>query len=73
MLLSALAPAMLFQLPNAHRDGWALRWGAGLMVAGFILHRINVGGISHIAVTGEVYIPALTEVLSAWESWPVWG
>ena len=31
-------------------------------MAGFVLHRANVGGISHIAVTGQVYVPAPTEV-----------
>jgi Ni/Fe-hydrogenase subunit HybB-like protein len=62
LLMSAIAPALLFRLPKAHGGGWAVSWGACLMVAGFILHRIDVGGISHIAVTGDVYVPALTEV-----------
>jgi Ni/Fe-hydrogenase subunit HybB-like protein len=62
MAMSAIVPAVLFRLPERHGGLWAIRWGAFLTVAGFILHRVNVGGISHIAITGEVYIPALTEL-----------
>jgi Ni/Fe-hydrogenase subunit HybB-like protein len=62
MLLSAIVPAVLFRLPERHGDRWAVRWGAFLTVAGFVLHRANVGGISHIAITGEAYLPAVTEL-----------
>jgi len=62
MLMSAIVPAVLFLLPEPHGGQWALRWGAFLTVGGFVLHRANVGGISHIAITGETYVPALTEV-----------
>ncbi len=62
MLLSAIVPAVLFRLPERHGGRWAVRWGAFLTVAGFVLHRANVGGISHIAMTGEAYVPALTEL-----------
>jgi Ni/Fe-hydrogenase subunit HybB-like protein len=62
MLMSAIVPAVLFLLPDDHGGPWALRWGAFLTVAGFVLHRANVGGISHIAITGEAYVPALTEL-----------
>ncbi|MHC4716263.1 MAG: NrfD/PsrC family molybdoenzyme membrane anchor subunit, partial [Planctomycetota bacterium] len=62
MLISTIVPALLFRLPERHGGRWAIRWGAFLVVAGFVLHRANVGGISHIAMTGEVYVPALTEL-----------
>jgi hypothetical protein len=62
MLLSAIAPVVLFRLPERHGGRWAIRWGAFLTVAGFVLHRANVGGISHIAITGDTYLPALTEL-----------
>jgi Ni/Fe-hydrogenase subunit HybB-like protein len=62
MAMSAIVPAVLFRLPERHGGQWAARWGAFLTVAGFVLHRVNVGGISHIAITGEVYVPALTEL-----------
>jgi len=32
-------------------------------VAGFILHRADVGGIAHIPITGQPYLPALTEIV----------
>jgi len=60
--MSAVAPILLFSLPQTRGGPWAIGWGAVLTVAGFILHRANVGGISHIAVTGETYVPALSEV-----------
>jgi hypothetical protein len=39
--------------------------GALLAVAGFILHRADVGGITHIPVTGDAYLPALTELIAS--------
>lgn len=62
LLMSAIAPALLFSLPRTRGTPWAISWGVFLTVAGFILHRADVGGISHIAVTGETYIPALSEL-----------
>jgi Ni/Fe-hydrogenase subunit HybB-like protein len=62
MLLSTLVPIALFLRARAADGRWALSWGAFLMVAGFVLHRADVGGISHIAITGQVYVPAPTEV-----------
>jgi len=41
---------------------WAIRAGATLIVAGFILHRVNVGGIAHTGLTGTGYVPALSEL-----------
>jgi len=60
--MSTIAPILLFSLPQTRGRPWAIGWGAVLTVAGFILHRADVGGISHIAVTGEAYVPALSEV-----------
>ena len=62
MGLSTLAPVALFLLARRPRSNWAVAWGSFLMVAGFVLHRADVGGISHIAVTGQAYVPAPTEV-----------
>jgi Ni/Fe-hydrogenase subunit HybB-like protein len=62
MGLSTLAPIALFLLARRPHSDWAVAWGSVLMVAGFVLHRADVGGISHIAVTGQVYVPAPTEV-----------
>jgi Ni/Fe-hydrogenase subunit HybB-like protein len=63
MLLSTVAPVALFLRARRADERWAVAWGSFLMVAGFVLHRADVGGISHIAVTGRVYVPALTEVV----------
>ena len=62
MTMSAIAPILLFSLPQTRGKPWAITWGAVLSVAGFILHRADVGGISHMAVTGEAYVPALSEL-----------
>ena len=62
MGMSTIAPVALFLRAGKGRGHWAITWGAFLMTAGFVLHRANVGGISHIAVTGQVYVPAPTEV-----------
>jgi hypothetical protein len=62
IIMSTVAPVLLFSLPQTRGRRWAVSWGAVLTVAGFILHRANVGGISHMAVTGEAYVPALSEV-----------
>jgi Ni/Fe-hydrogenase subunit HybB-like protein len=62
MLLSTIAPAALFLRSRTGDGRWAIAWGSFLMLAGFVLNRADVGGISHIAITGQVYIPAPTEV-----------
>jgi Ni/Fe-hydrogenase subunit HybB-like protein len=62
MCLSTIAPAALFLRARRGDGHWAITWGAFLMTGGFVLHRANVGGISHIAVTGQLYVPAPTEV-----------
>jgi Ni/Fe-hydrogenase subunit HybB-like protein len=60
--MSAIVPILLFTWPGVRGRGWAIGWGAGLSVAGFILHRADVGGISHVAITGQRYVPALSEL-----------
>lgn len=63
ILMSAGVPILLFTHPRTRGTSWAVGWGALLTVSGFIFHRANVGGISHIAVTGEAYVPALSELV----------
>ena len=63
--MSAVIPILLFTLPDTRDQNWAIGWGALLVVSGFVLHRADVGGISHMAVTGEVYVPALTELVTS--------
>ena len=63
--MSVVLPVLLFTLPGTRTRNRAIGWGALLAVSGFVLHRADVGGISHIAVTGEAYVPALTELLTS--------
>ena len=61
--MSVLIPLVLFNLPALSEKTWPLVVGAFSGVGGFVLHRADVGGIVHIAATGETYVPALTEIL----------
>jgi Ni/Fe-hydrogenase subunit HybB-like protein len=62
ILMSAVIPFLLFSLPSTRSKPWGLTTGAFLCAAGFVLHRADVGGITHIPVTGVPYLPALTEI-----------
>ncbi len=61
--LSVVIPMLLFNLPALAGKRWPVVVGAFTGVAGFVLHRADVGGIVHMAATGETYLPALTEIL----------
>ena len=61
--LSVVIPVILFTLPWTRRTHWGIALGSFSGVAGFVLHRADVGGITHMAVTGRPYVPALTEIL----------
>jgi Ni/Fe-hydrogenase subunit HybB-like protein len=61
--LSVVIPIVLFTLPWTRGTRWAVTVGSFSGVAGFVLHRADVGGITHMAVTGQLYLPALTEIL----------
>ncbi len=63
LAISTVIPIALFLLPTTRGRNWAVFSGALLCVCGFVLHRADVGGIAHIPVTGEVYLPALTEII----------
>lgn len=61
--MSVIIPLLLFNLPALSKKTWPLVIGAFAGVGGFVLHRADVGGIVHMAATGETYVPALTEIL----------
>ena len=63
LAMSVVIPIVLFNLPSLAGKHWSIVVGAFSGVGGFVLHRADVGGIAHMAVTGETYLPALTEVL----------
>ncbi len=63
ILLSVVAPILLFNLPSLRGNRKALGTGAFLVVVGFVINRATVAGIAHIARTGVGYFPSLTEIL----------
>jgi Ni/Fe-hydrogenase subunit HybB-like protein len=63
LVMSCLIPIVLFTLPQTRGQTWAVATGSIFGVAGFILHRADVGGIAHIPITGQPYLPALTEIM----------
>jgi len=63
LLMSTVVPLLLFTLPSARKKPGLLATGAILAVGGFILNRADTGGIAQIPLTGQVYVPALTELI----------
>jgi Ni/Fe-hydrogenase subunit HybB-like protein len=63
ILLSSILPIALFTVPFLRRRAWALPLGAGSAVVGFILQRASVGGLASVSVTGDPYIPSLSEIV----------
>ena len=63
VLMSVIIPVALFTLPKTRDQRWATVTGAICGVGGLVLYRADVGGISHLGVTGDVYVPALTEIM----------
>lgn len=65
VLVGVVVPVTLFNLPSLRGSRRAIGTGASLVVVGFILHRATVAGISHIARTGQGYIPSLAEIFTS--------
>jgi len=63
LTISALLPAALLFRGIAQRSSRALTLTAIMVVFGFILHRIDVGGVSGISITGASYFPSWQEVV----------
>jgi Ni/Fe-hydrogenase subunit HybB-like protein len=63
MVISAFLPAALVLGGAVGRSGRALTWAAGLVVVGFVLHRIDTGGVSGITRAGAAYFPSWEEVV----------
>ncbi|MEN8149931.1 MAG: NrfD/PsrC family molybdoenzyme membrane anchor subunit [Planctomycetota bacterium] len=61
--ISALIPAALLLTGVAQRSSRAMTLTALMVVFGFILHRIDVGGVSGISVTGASYFPSWQEII----------
>jgi Ni/Fe-hydrogenase subunit HybB-like protein len=63
LTISTVLPILLFTLPSLRQSRRARGWGAALVVGGFVLHRVTVAGIGHTRAAGEVYLPALSELI----------
>ena len=63
ILLSALIPALLFSIPSIRNRLGGVVGAASIGVCGFVLNRLDVGGLAMVSTTGTKYIPAWTEVL----------
>ncbi len=65
MLISAGLPTLLILGGFTARSGRALFFVGLLVVFGFVLHRINVGGVSGIGLTDTGYFPSWEEVATS--------
>ena len=65
ILISTIIPSILFSLKSIRRRKAGLLFAASMVVAGFILNRIDVGIISSFQATGEFYFPSVIEILTS--------
>ena len=62
LLLSAIVPLVLFSIPAARQKVAGLTTAAMMSVTGFVMNRIDVGGLAQIGPTGTHYVPSWTEI-----------
>jgi Ni/Fe-hydrogenase subunit HybB-like protein len=62
MLLVAGLPIVLYESARRKNVDALVGVGAVSVVAGTVLNRISVGGLAHVPHTGEMYVPAITEL-----------
>jgi Ni/Fe-hydrogenase subunit HybB-like protein len=62
LLVSAVVPAVLLSIQSIRRSVAGLTTAALMSVAGFVMNRIDVGGLAQIGPTGTRYVPAWTEI-----------
>ena len=61
IVLTSLVPLAMFAVPAWRTRPVLTLIGSASCVAGFLFHRINVGGLAHVGVTGSRYLPSWTE------------
>lgn len=62
VMLSAIVPLAIFAIPRLRKSpGW-LTGGATMVVLGFAMNRIDVGGLATVSSTGSRYIPSWMEI-----------
>ncbi len=62
LLIMAIIPIILFSIPRVRHSATGQWIGSFLVVAGTILNRVNVGGLTMVGTTGEYYFPSWMEV-----------
>ena len=62
MLIGVLAPGILLALPKVRKHTTGLFLAALLIVMGVVLNRLNVSITGMERSSGQIYVPALTEV-----------
>jgi Ni/Fe-hydrogenase subunit HybB-like protein len=62
MLLAAVLPAVLLAIPAVRRSPRGLGIAATTGVVGFVMNRIDVGGLAMITTTGTRYTPSWMEL-----------
>ncbi|HEY3359230.1 MAG TPA: Ni/Fe-hydrogenase cytochrome b subunit [Polyangia bacterium] len=62
LLLAAIIPALLLALPAVRRSTRGLGVAAFTGVTGFVMTRIDVGGLAMVSTTGTGYVPSWMEV-----------
>ncbi len=63
MLVSAIVPAALLFTPAVRKSPRGLGVAAFIAVSGFVMNRLDVGGIAMIEITGTPYIPSWMEIV----------
>lgn len=62
MLVAAIGPAVLLSVRKVRESPTGLRISMGAGVIGFVMNRLDVGGIAMIGATGTQYMPSWMEV-----------
>ena len=62
LAISAVLPAVLLAIPAVRRSRAGIVVGSVMVIAGFVLNRINVSGIATITATGTDYFPSWGEI-----------
>ncbi len=62
MLVAAVVPAILLSTRRVRESPTGLRIAMGTGVVGFVMNRLDVGGLAMIGATGTRYVPSWMEV-----------
>jgi len=61
-LIAVIIPMVLFGVPKIRKNPAGQWAGASLVVLGMVFYRINVGGLTMLRATGDIYIPSWMEI-----------